>query len=192
MAWTLIQHDESDSSHEFPRLSTGDYWQVDSIPDTYDHLKVVGFVQLDSNTSSSMNLLHLFFNYDGNGDATGGTYTDCYMQAYQSAGVNYSNDTNRAQGARMAYQADDGMLGTFSSFTLMVLNYCSGSTMHRHFMCRSGISHNNNDYYYNNMMLTGSWRDTDPIDSIRIEEGWGNDSGFQRYSTMSLYGISVS
>jgi len=187
MAWTLIQHDESDSSHEFPRLSTGDYWEVQNIPDTYDHLKVVGFVNLATGTSSSTNLVHLLFNND-----TGSNYSDGYMYYSSSTVVGGSYDSNRA-GARLAYLADDQIASSFSSFSLTVLNYCSGSTMHRQFLCRSGTASGSiSDYYHHNMMTTGAWHSTAEIDRIKITEGWGNDSGFRQYSTMSLYGISVS
>ncbi|SVE00158.1 uncharacterized protein METZ01_LOCUS453012 [marine metagenome] len=188
MAWTLIQHDESDSSHEFPRLSTGDYWEVQNIPDTYDHLKVVGFVQLATGQSSSMNLCEVLFNNDDSDD-----YSDQYMYYTTGTSVGGSYDANRAGGARMAYCADDQNAGGFSSFTLTIPNYCHGSVMHRRFLCRSGMAGGSmSDYYHHNMMTTGTWHSTAEIDRIKITEGWGHDSGFQQYSTMSLYGISVS
>ena len=188
MAWTLIQHDEADSSHEFSRLSTGDYWEVQNIPDTYDHLKVVGFVQLATGTSSATNLVELLFNND-----TGSNYSDQYMYYSSGTSVGGSYDVNRAGGSRLAYLADDQQTGAFSSFTLTILNYCEGSAMHRRWLCRSATAGQyTNDYYHHNMMTTGTWHSTAEIDRIKITEGWGNDSGFQRYSTMSLYGISVS
>ena len=188
MAWTLIQHDEADSSHEFSRLSTGDYWEVQNIPDTYDHLKVVGFVQLATGTSSATNLVELLFNND-----TGSNYSDQYM--YYSSGTSDggSYDANRAGGSRLAYLADDQNTGAFSSFTLTILNYCHGSAMHRRWLCRSATAGGStSNYYHHNMMTTGTWHSTAEIDRIKITEGWGNDSGFRQYSTMSLYGISVS
>lgn len=187
MAWTLIQHDEADSSHEFPRLSTGDYWEVQNIPDTYDHLKVMGFVQLDTG-SSGTTLVELLFNND-----TGSNYSDQYMYYSSGTSVGGSYDANRAGGSRLAYLADGGNPGAFSSFTLTILNYCQGSTMHRRWLCRSATAGGStSDNYHHNMMTTGTWHSTAEIDRIKITEGWGNDSGFQRYSTMSLYGISVS
>ena len=188
MAWTLIQHDEADSSHEFPRLSTGDYWEVQNIPDTYDHLKVMGFVQLATGTSSATNLVELLFNND-----TGSNYSDQYMYYSSGTSVGGSYDANRAGGSRLAYLADDQNTGAFSSFTLTILNYCEGSAMHRRWLCRSATAGQyTNDYYHHNMMTTGTWHSTAEIDRIKITEGWGNDSGFRQYSTMSLYGISVS
>jgi hypothetical protein len=135
-----------------------------------------------------MTLLELLFNND-----TGANYSDAYMYYGTSAStVGGGQDTNRAGGSRMAYLADDSVLGSFSSFTLLIPNYSSGSTMHRSWLCRSGMSHSTADYFHYQMMNTGTWHDTDAIDRIKITEAWGNASGFQQYSTMSLYGISVS
>ena len=139
-----------------------------SIPATYTHLQIRGFVRSTADTQ-----LDTTFNSDG-----GSTYS------YHSL-LGYGTGTEASGGAnttKIIMEAASNAASVFAAYIIDILDYAN-TNKYKTTRNLAGYDNNSNGRVSLN---SGNWRNTNAITSITLT---ARDTTFAQYSQFALYGI---
>jgi len=155
-----------------------------SIPSTYKHLQIRGFLQSDRNNYPIENALMTF-----NGD-TGSNYSAHYIYAGVTAGTQQiiTGSTTSATNIILNDVAGATAGGQFGASVIDILDYAN-TNKYKTIKYLAGNDINNLVLNYSGQIAFGSgnWRNTNAITNISISVQ--SSTGFTQYSSFALYGI---
>lgn len=172
MAVTLIAHTE---------VGSGGASNIEftSISSTYDDLWLQLSVRNNNSTSTGIGLRF-------NGDATSIYSQTTLRDEYGSTGsFRQTNQTSILIGFSTLSSFTSN---TFSSLGLLIPNY--KNTSYHKPIISDGVMENNSTTAFDLRFVSGLWRNTAAISSIKVEAPFGGGNSFVQYSQATLYGIT--
>jgi hypothetical protein len=153
--------------------ATGTNLDFTSIPQTFKHLQLRGYVKLNGSSGN------LSFRV-GNGSLdTGSNYSIHYFYTTGASTVS-AGEINKNEGYIGYYQSANGM---WASFILDILDY-QNTSKYKTMMSQQASVHSTDGII---MLNSSNWRSTSAIDTIRVFSN--NAFDFVQNSTVALYGI---
>lgn len=152
-----------------------------SIPSTYAHLQIRAIGKSDSNTNT-FETTRIQFNSD-----TGANYS--WHQLYTVNGTVYAG---AGTSASLMYSFDFPFSGSnytniFGAGVIDILDYAN-TNKYKTMRTLGGVDSNSASVDYGLNFVSGNWRSTNAITSIKIYPQSGN---WARYSHFALYGIKA-
>jgi hypothetical protein len=184
MATTLIDHQELGSTTWDNGSTDKTIWQKGSIPNTYDHLLVIGSIR----STASAYWQNLWIRVGNGGLSTGAYYSSTYLSNVNSSSAISGRASGQTKWAYQYVQADWGHADCFSVVKIWIPNYAVSNNGEKQVIIQTVVVNNSNTAAQGGITMTaGLWNSQSAITDIGVSEP---NSGFKAYTDFSLYGIS--
>ena len=184
MATTLIDHQELGSTTWDNSSTDKTIWQKGSIPNTYDHLLVIGSIR----SASSAYWQNLWIRVGNGGLSTGAYYSSTYLSSVNSSSAISGRATGQTKWAYQYVQADWGRTNNFSIVKIWIPNYSVSNNGEKQVIIQTAVVNDSNNTQQGSMTITaGLWNSQSAITDVGVSEP---NNGFKTYSDFTLYGIS--